>query len=183
MSKQPIGVRIAPYGIAIICFILPFVELSCAGDKMFTLTGVQLATGAEVNDPVEGKPMRIEPDGQAIVAVLALLVALLACIGRDKTPSLVAAIAGGIASAALLLLKVGIDAEVLKRSEGMPLTVEYLGGYWIALLAAIGGTVLAIGRSMDLNPDNTSNQSRDEESRHLGPETTSGDKAGGRVGD
>jgi len=54
MEQKTAGIRIAPYAIAIVYFILPFVQLSCEGEKMISFTGVQLVTGTEIRGLVWG---------------------------------------------------------------------------------------------------------------------------------
>ena len=38
----------AAYLLALICFLLPFVEVSCNGQKVVSLTGIQLLAGPQV---------------------------------------------------------------------------------------------------------------------------------------
>ena len=41
----------ALFGLVILCFFLPFVNLSCSGQTVMTLTGFQLITGSEYSEP------------------------------------------------------------------------------------------------------------------------------------
>ena len=50
----------AIFGIVLICFILPFVTVSCQGQKLATLTGIQLITGTTIKQPnMTGKKQRL----------------------------------------------------------------------------------------------------------------------------
>lgn len=40
----------AAFGFVVLCFLLPFVTLSCPGGS-FTFSGVQLATGTTIEEP------------------------------------------------------------------------------------------------------------------------------------
>ncbi len=40
----------ALFGVIILCFFLPFANLSCSGQTVMTLTGFQLITGTEYSD-------------------------------------------------------------------------------------------------------------------------------------
>ncbi|UPT68923.1 MAG: hypothetical protein M0D57_09990 [Sphingobacteriales bacterium JAD_PAG50586_3] len=42
------------FGIVILCFLLPFINIKCNGVKLITLSGVQMATGANINAGDQG---------------------------------------------------------------------------------------------------------------------------------
>jgi len=146
MNQKSTGIRIAPYIVGIVCFILPFLQVSCDGKKVMQFTGVQLVTGSEMKEPMSETTKKIPPEPFAIIAILALVAGTVFSLSSGKGSALAAAIAGGAAALALLILKTRMDAEITKEASGMPITVDYLLGFWGACLAAIAGLVLSIMR-------------------------------------
>jgi hypothetical protein len=45
--------KISPilFGVTLVCFLFPFVTVSCGGQKMASFSGAQLATGTSVDEP------------------------------------------------------------------------------------------------------------------------------------
>jgi hypothetical protein len=145
--NQSTGIRIAPFAVGIMCFVLPFLQVSCSGEKVIQFTGVQLVTGSEMKDPMTGKETKqIPSEPLAVVALVALAAGILFCLSPKGASSSAAAIAGGIALVAMLVLKTRMDAQITKEAGGMPFTIDYLIGFWGVCLAAIAGLVLSIMR-------------------------------------
>ena len=146
MEQKSAGIRIAPYAVAIVCFILPFMQLSCSGEKMMSLTGVQLVTGSEMKNPMTEDTQKISPDWHAIVALIALAVGIAFCFAVGRPQSIAAGVSGIIALAVMILLKTAADAEIMKEASGFPITVEYKAGFWGVCIASLVGIVLSFMR-------------------------------------
>jgi hypothetical protein len=141
--------KISPtiYGLAFICFFLPFTHISCQGEKIATLTGVQLVTGTTIEPPEmfgnKREARQLDPEALAILAFLCTFGGAALSLLRGKNGVLASAITGCLGLISLLFLKAKIDNEVLREGEGA-LRVEYGIGLWLALLlfiAAIGFNV------------------------------------------
>ncbi|MDD5676863.1 MAG: hypothetical protein PHW60_02595 [Kiritimatiellae bacterium] len=158
MNRKSTGVRITPFALGIMCFVLPFVQISCDGKKAMQFTGVQLVTGSEMKEPMGGETKKIPPEPFAIVTLLALAVGIGFCASPKRAMSVSAAIAGGIAVISMFVMKTRMDAEITKEASGMPITIEYPIGFWLVCLAAIAGVILAIMRIKDKG---TANQAAD----------------------
>ena len=122
----------------LVCFLFPFVTVSCGDHKVTSFTGVQLATGTTVPEPqMFGPPKKREvaPDPFAAVAVLAAAVGM--CLGfvgaRSAIPQ---AICGGLGALLLLLMKARTENQVLQQGQGL-LVVSYEPGFTLALLLLI----------------------------------------------
>ena len=146
MEQKPAGIRIVPFAIAIVCFILPFIEISCDGVKWMSFTGVQLVTGSEMKSPMTDEVEKIPPSGAAVVTLVALAVGGAFCFSATRTQSIIAGVSGIVAAIAMVLLKTNMDAEVMKEASGLPVTVEYKVGFWGTLLGATAGALLAFIR-------------------------------------
>ena len=150
---QNSGIRIAPYLVGVVLFILPFIQVSCSGDKVLQLTGVQLVTGSEMQEPMSEKTKKIPPEPLSVAAIIALGIGAAFCISRGRVQSILAAIAGGVALVAMIVLKTRMDAEITKQTAGMPITVEYLAGFWGVCIAALAGLILSIMRVNEKRKD------------------------------
>lgn len=157
----------ALFAAIVLAFLLPFIEVSCAGTKVATFTGMQLVTGTTVDGE------RTDPNGWAILALLAAVGGCamgIAALGRRARGWLAgASAAAGVGAVSLIALRVVIDAELSRAAAGgFPspspspgdllnpfeasfeqeiaglLGVSYGIGYWLALLlfVAAGGLSL-----------------------------------------
>jgi hypothetical protein len=131
------------FALAGLCFLLPFLDLSCQGRKVVTLTGQQLVTGTEVEqppDPLTGRKemKRVEPYRAAQVALGLGVVALLLSVPRKRTTSMLTGLAGAGGVVALLVLKSGIESEIATQGQGL-VTLTMREGFWLACILIAGG--------------------------------------------
>jgi hypothetical protein len=153
-------------GLALICFFLPFVTVSCQGQKLLTLTGVQLVTGTTVQVPQmfgPSKEEKIPGDGLARLACLSGLVGLLAAIVAKNKGKTVAAALAGLGAILLLVMKSRVENEVLRAGSGL-FQVEFGGGYWATVslfLSTVGARLLPTQKSVRLPLQAVWSQSQD----------------------
>ena len=147
MEQKSAAIRIAPYAIGIFCLILPFIQISCSGEKMMSFTGVQLVTGSEMSNPLTEETEKIPPNGYAVVALIALVAGIAFCFSVARPQSMVAGICGIVSLVAMLLLKTKMDAEIMKEASGFPVSVDYKVGFWALCIASITGALLAFMRA------------------------------------
>jgi len=134
----------ALFGGILLCFLLPFVTISCQREPVVKLTGIRLALGTTVErpavtdhprpDPVAGP---VEVEGGEPLAFFAFLCAgvgigLSLAIGRATRPGLAGLAFLGMILLLLLRHKLYHDASDLYR-------LQFHVGYWLAL----GGFALA----------------------------------------
>lgn len=130
----------AIFAASILCFLLPFVTISCGTQKVATFSGVQLATGTTVNQPQMFGPrqnQKVDPNPAAAAAALCAVLALgLSFLGTRI--ALGPAISGAAGAVSLFLMKSRLDDQIVKQGQGM-LQVNYETGFSLALLLLIGG--------------------------------------------
>jgi len=137
--------RLSPaiFGIALICFFLPWVNVSCQGQKVATFSGIHLVTGTTVEQPQMFGPAEERKIGGETLAILVLLSA---CAGlalsflKDKKGVMGSAVTGGMGVIFLLFLKSKLDNDILRETGGMS-QLDYGAGFYLALLlflSAIG---------------------------------------------
>ena len=136
----------AKFGLIIVLFLMPFINVSCSGMVNIPLSGMDLATGKTLafKEPFGNKvqKQRIEPQPYASIALGCAVLGLLLGLVRLRAARLLGALFGGGGAVALLVLKHQIDAEVLREGRGL-ITVEYQAGFWIVLLLFLAA--LAVG--------------------------------------
>jgi len=139
----------AIFVIILICFFLPFVSASCGGQKLVTLSGVQLVTGTTVEGSrpsedifgTERERQKVDAEPLAISALITTLVGLGLSFLKNRRSAIAPAIAGAATVILLLTLKYKLDNDVLKEGEGM-IQIEYNFGFWLAFLFSILAVVL-----------------------------------------
>jgi hypothetical protein len=153
MNQKSVGVRIAPFLVGILCFLLPFMQVSCGGQKIISFTGVQLVTGFEFTQPVNHKTERVATEPLVVVAFIALVLGLLCSLSSQRIRSIAAAMAAGVAFVAMILLKIKWDGKIGENlADGI--TINYEMGFWLVGLAAIAGLVLSFMRVQDKEMNN-----------------------------
>ncbi|HEX8143780.1 MAG TPA: hypothetical protein VF553_14370 [Pyrinomonadaceae bacterium] len=128
--------RWTTFALILLCFFLPFVQVSCREQKLMSITGFQLAFGMELEEPQMFGPTRTRKvPGEALV--LLTLLATLAGLGcsflKGKLGFLLPAICGACGLLFMLIVKVRLDNDVLRQGGGL-LTLEYLFGFIVTCL-------------------------------------------------
>ena len=149
----------AAFVIVIFCFFLPFVNITCGGQKIISLTGIQLITGAEVKpdgmfdeknilkDPTGENKDKLKMDRNVDSQPMALLALIMACTAlglsfvRKKIFALIGMISSILGAVFLLLLKTSLDGNLPTEAQ-MVIDAEFQIWYWLALIMFIAGAVL-----------------------------------------
>lgn len=148
-------------GVALLLFLLPWVTISCAGQELATLSGMDLATGSvTVANPMTGAtetpPGAGERDIPVIAAALLILLSLAATFVLKRGQAALVA-AGGAAVAAVLisytvLVRVPARMRESAAAEGAAgmnqqeianmISVDVAIGFWLTLAALIAAVAL-----------------------------------------
>lgn len=125
------------FGIIIICFLLPFVKVSCSGQHIANITGLQLITGFSIEQPSifgqESKTERVDPQPLIILALFCALLGLILSFIRKRKIILISAIVCLPAIISLFIFKSALDAKILKEGGGL-IQAKYGSGYWLVIL-------------------------------------------------
>lgn len=126
------NIWVSLFVVAGVCFLLPFLTLSCSGQRLSTVTGVQLAAGVVVGS--DGFPA----DARVAFALgMCVLGVLFRFMSAGSTRRISAALAATVGILALLSFKMSVDADTLKQGHGM-IRVQYEVGYYLVLIAFVG---------------------------------------------
>jgi hypothetical protein len=121
-------------GIALLCFLLPWVTVSCAGREFQSVTGLQLATGSAPPIAANGIPgagpatgsaaESFSPEIAVIAAALLIVAGLAATFLLPRRRAALAGMVSAAVAAALLVFEMFVvvmgaaDAEIRARSAG-----------------------------------------------------------------
>ncbi|MGI6434905.1 MAG: zinc-ribbon domain-containing protein [Syntrophomonadaceae bacterium] len=126
----------ALFGIILICFLLPFMSVSCGGHEIGQVSGIELAFGTDL----EGED--IDPYPPALFALAAAVIGLV--ISFWKKGKLLAALAGLGGFASLIALQLAINHEVTRPSNDGMIHVTWMNAYYLATILFIAVAVLNI---------------------------------------
>ena len=130
---------------SLLCFFLPFVTVSCGGEKIFTLSGQQMATGTQYSEPqVFGPPKTQKIDAHPFATLAALCALAGVVLSLTGTKLAAASAASGAAGAVSLgIMASRMDTEIKGATQGMgQVNVEI--GFTLTLLLLIAATTLNI---------------------------------------
>lgn len=146
-NSQRRALRAMPFLLALGCFLMPFVMVSCQGQRVAQLNGYQLAFGTTVErtEPFSGRTEAKKIDGDPAALVMVLVTAAagaLAVLGRGQAGAKLTMLAGGVALGAAVWLKLRLDEQIQRQGEGL-FRIEYEGGYFACVLLLAAGTAAA----------------------------------------
>lgn len=144
------------YGAIILLFFMPFVNLSCGGQTIMSITGFQLITGTEVkasgmfggdfNTTAEtdvDQKKEVESQPLAVFAFLAALVGLILSFFKLRLMSLTNIVVSAAGVVFLILLKINLDGDAdLNVSSQNVITLDYQFAYWFSIILFIAAAVV-----------------------------------------
>jgi hypothetical protein len=141
------------FGAILVSFFFSFVNISCNGQPVANLTGLQLALGTELksHDPFGGeKTEKLPAQPLAALAFGAAVLGLLLSFGRTATRTLTM-IAAGAGALLLLGLKMKLDRDIVNQGQGM-LRIEYGGAFAIAVILFAAAAFLSYRSKTPTSP-------------------------------
>jgi hypothetical protein len=131
--------------LSVLCFILPFVSVSCNRQKVVTFTGFQLALGTTVQQPQvfgSSKAQKVDPEPMAVLALVCCLAAVVLGFLSSRAVQISAAVLAGVSVVALMLLKSNLESKVQQQSLGA-FQIDFEIGFWFVVLLNVSGAALA----------------------------------------
>lgn len=126
------------FAAVIIFFFFNFFTVSCGGQKIGSVTGINLVTGTELKDRDmfsgrETKGEKIPSSAWAIIAFGAAIIGLGAFLIKEKREALIGTGAGAIGFGSLLILQFAIKSAIEKKAGAIQTDFQF--AYWAALIA------------------------------------------------
>jgi hypothetical protein len=131
-----------------LCFFLPFVSFTCQGQKLATITGMELVTGTKIEkfemekvdeqqkSPDLDKERNVDSEPLAVAAFIFALIGIVVSI-IPRYSRVISLIAGALGVLSLLFLRSSIGADLPGDSDFKILEVTYEWGYYLALILFI----------------------------------------------
>src|SRR5664279_3122805 len=101
----------AGYLLALICFLLPFVEVSCNGQRVVSLPGLQLLAGPQVDGGggMFAQPkQQVKPETSVVIAFVAGIAGLVLSVLKQRRTDIIAGVCCMVAAGSLLALQQSI---------------------------------------------------------------------------
>jgi hypothetical protein len=134
-------------GLAVLLFLLPWITVSCSGQKVFTFSGTDLAIGKTIEVPqaLEAPKKENTREYNATIAFLVGIAGILAgfLMKTGLVQKIVLSICGGAGVFSFFLLKSKLDREIVAQGAGM-ITIDYHFGFWVSLLLFFTAGILNI---------------------------------------
>jgi ribosomal protein S27AE len=127
------------FALLLICFSLPFFNLTCDNQKIATVTGFDLMGGTAITPPqlsqASSHPEEVSPEPLAIISFSAAGIAFfLSFFKKGALPVIALSVIG---AATLLLLSSKLDNDISGRIEMQQVTVEWAIGIYLVLFIFI----------------------------------------------
>ncbi|MGC2110485.1 MAG: zinc ribbon domain-containing protein [Candidatus Korobacteraceae bacterium] len=134
----------AGYLLALICFLLPFVEVSCNGQKVVSLTGMQLLSGPQVGNGggmFAPPKQRANPETSVVIAFVAGIAGLVLSVLKQRRTDIIGGVCGVVAAGSLLALQQSILSGAPPQALGL-IQIQYQPAYFLSLLMFFAGAAL-----------------------------------------
>jgi zinc-ribbon domain len=136
-----------------LCFFLPFVSFTCQGQRIATISGMELITGTKIqkfqmndfNTQQQNPDLDKERDVDSEpLAVAAFIFALIGIVGSliPRYSKILSVAVGALGALMLLFLRSSIGGEVTGDFDFKIVEISYEWGYYLALLLFIAGLAL-----------------------------------------
>jgi hypothetical protein len=128
------------FGAVLLCAFLPFVSVTCQGQRLATLTGVQLVSGTTLQEPTalgsnSEKVHRVQPEPLLIaVYVCALLGLLISSTSGNGAPR-AGVLLASLGALGMLIVRARIENQAGQAGFSLTgLSIDYEIGFWLPLL-------------------------------------------------
>lgn len=138
------GFRFAPFAVAALCFLLPFVQVSCAG-RTVALSGVQCITGVENTGRTSSQQDQVnEIAVHALFCVAALATVLAAAASLLSGDSgRVLTIVFGLGALGFLVIGKNVFEDMLQKEGGGMATSQWQFGFYLCCITSLVGVLIS----------------------------------------
>lgn len=139
-------ISLSTFLLILLCFLLPFLRITCSGQEILNLSGYELAFGATktIDTGWDSRTEKAEPVVSALVCLIAAIVGAGLTFVSGKSGSLMRLIAAAIGFILLCIVPVEVRAKMGSRSAGADIGVKLGVGWIVTSLLFIGAAVVSI---------------------------------------
>jgi hypothetical protein len=141
--------KISPalFGMVLILFLLPWISVSCGGQKVFTFSGTDLSIGKTIEIPNGfGKVTKqTSRDWKASLALLSGLAGLVVSfvIKKERLRSNILMFASVFSGVMLFEMRNHLNSEILKQGGGI-ISIDFHFGFWAAMIIFFGISIFIL---------------------------------------
>lgn len=117
------------FALIIICLAFPFVTVSCAGEKICSLSGYELAFGTQVQD------QKVDGSFAAIMLLILALIGIGLYFWKNINANFAASAVGALGVIFAFVLKSGIESKVANEAQGA--VINYKVGFILIFILYI----------------------------------------------
>ncbi len=145
----------ASFGVAIILFFFSFIDISCSGQHLISISGMELVLGKEIKDPSTGdffgatynndetiENQDVKPSFFAVIALLSAIGGLVVYLTKQKLEAPLG-LAAGLTGAWMLLMLRSFTLTSLKMQASiemggmMAIEAKFTFAFWLCVLALV----------------------------------------------
>lgn len=156
------------FGLIVLCFFLPWVNVSCQNYKIVSISGIHFVTGKTLVEPqmfknqfgmgqygmqnIPSKPSKegkINPQLYVILALVCVITGLVLSFVKGRIGSLTTSISAVAGFIFIILQKFKLENELVQKSQGL-IQLDFLLGFYLTLLlllAAVAVNVYSLTQS------------------------------------
>ena len=116
----------------IVFFLLPWVSVTCAGQEILQLSGLELVAGTELG--IMGETGRYDGEFLAIITLVIAVLGIVAFFVKNRLGRISRGVLAVLGIIFLFALKFKLDGDIKTEGEGM-LQTSYLAGFWLTFIS------------------------------------------------
>jgi len=132
----------ALFVLSLLLFLLPWVNVSCGGQTVVSISGFEMVTGTQVSAQSQYGRSRSQKVETEPIAILLLLVTIAGLIGFTKFKNIymIEAILGAVGIILMIVLQLKLNVDAGKERFGL----SWQFAYWLNLFVYIGIAVISL---------------------------------------
>lgn len=149
MSKKVISPAL--FGLILICFLLPWVNVSCQNYKISSISGIEFVTGKTFEEPQmfkeqfgsqgripkSSKNEGLKPQLYVILALVCVITGFVLTFIKNKITLISNVVVSILAFLFIVLQKIKLEEELVRKSQGL-IQIDYLFGFYLTLILLVG---------------------------------------------
>jgi len=139
-------ISIGSFAASIFAFLLPFMAVTCQGQKVHTFSGRELVTGGDIEttDMFGNKSKKhMSPEPLAALALLAAVIGFVAAVS-SKAQVPIAGICAVVGVGLLFWLKAKLETDAVNQTQGM-VQIQPQFGFWLAMVLLASAAIVNFG--------------------------------------
>lgn len=118
--------------LVVMLFLLPWVSVTCAGQEILQLSGLELVAGTEYD--IMGETGRYDGELLAIITLVIAVLGIVSFFIKNRLGRISRGVLAVLGMIFLFSLKFKLDGDIKTEGEGI-LQTSYLAGFWLTFVS------------------------------------------------